>query len=256
MNLENDQLKKIVSVFKDISCNESVDIEQVEIELSRYLLNTFHVEEYFFFIFYLPDQKIEFCSPGVKNVLGIKPKEWGLAYAMENIHPEDLSRFIENEDAAAKVFSRISPEKQKSYKVRYDYRIKNKKGDYRRILHQVITMQNDEDGSIVRTFCVYTDISDLKAGGSINLSVIGLNGEPSFYDVQPDGTYSLADSLLSSREMDVVQLLARGFASIEIAEKLKISPNTVNNHRRKIIEKFGVHSTNDIIQLGLEQGWL
>jgi len=49
---------------------------------------------------------------------------------------------------------------------------------------------------------------------------------------------------LSAREMDVLQLLAKGFKNKEIGNSLNITENTVKNHMRHILEKL--HLTNRV----------
>lgn len=46
--------------------------------------------------------------------------------------------------------------------------------------------------------------------------------------------------LLSAREVDVLELLARGHANKEIAQALELSPNTIKTHTRNIYDKLGV----------------
>lgn len=53
----------------------------------------------------------------------------------------------------------------------------------------------------------------------------------------------------SARESEIADLLARGLSEKEIAEKLFISPATVNNHTRNIREKFGLTKNSEIILL-------
>lgn len=54
---------------------------------------------------------------------------------------------------------------------------------------------------------------------------------------------------LSKREKEIADLLARGYSEKEIADKLFISPATVNNHTRNIRERFGLHKNSEIVLL-------
>jgi DNA-binding NarL/FixJ family response regulator len=52
---------------------------------------------------------------------------------------------------------------------------------------------------------------------------------------------------LSSREIEVAILLAKGFINKEIADRLNISITTVITHRKNIMEKLHARSLADII---------
>ena len=47
---------------------------------------------------------------------------------------------------------------------------------------------------------------------------------------------------LSGREAEILVLIARGYTTNNMAEKLVISPYTVNTHVRHIYEKMQIHS--------------
>ncbi len=59
----------------------------------------------------------------------------------------------------------------------------------------------------------------------------------------------LGKKILTNREEQVLNLVAEGMSSIEIAEHLKISVNTVNAHRQNLIRKFGVKNINALINM-------
>lgn len=61
----------------------------------------------------------------------------------------------------------------------------------------------------------------------------------------------IAQHLLSERENEIIKLLAQGFTSLQIAEKLFIAEHTVKTHRKNILRKTGVHSTSQLIQFAL-----
>ena len=56
---------------------------------------------------------------------------------------------------------------------------------------------------------------------------------------------------LTSREREVLNLLARGMSNAAIAEELFITNKTVKNHLSRIYEKIGVHSRAEAIALWL-----
>jgi serine/threonine protein kinase/DNA-binding NarL/FixJ family response regulator len=61
---------------------------------------------------------------------------------------------------------------------------------------------------------------------------------------------------LTSREMEVVQLLAEGLSNKEIARLLSISPRTVNFHLDNIYSKLGVNSRTEAAIYALRHGWV
>ena len=58
-------------------------------------------------------------------------------------------------------------------------------------------------------------------------------------NVVEDADLGLSEQL-SSRELDVLRLIARGMENAEIAEALNISPRTVKNHVSNILAKLGL----------------
>ncbi|MCF8719459.1 helix-turn-helix transcriptional regulator [Nitrospina gracilis] len=53
---------------------------------------------------------------------------------------------------------------------------------------------------------------------------------------------AMDEARLTAREIEVASLVCDGFSDKEIAERLFISPNTVNNHLKRIFKKMGVHT--------------
>jgi DNA-binding NarL/FixJ family response regulator len=61
---------------------------------------------------------------------------------------------------------------------------------------------------------------------------------------------------LSNREREVLQLVAEGHTSIEIAARLFISTRTAELHRSKVMSKLSLHSQNDLVRYALKRGIL
>jgi two-component system, NarL family, nitrate/nitrite response regulator NarL len=62
------------------------------------------------------------------------------------------------------------------------------------------------------------------------------------------------DASLTTREREVLQLLARGRSQPEIASALVISPKTVGGHIQRILTKLGVHSRAQAVAVAHQQG--
>jgi DNA-binding NarL/FixJ family response regulator len=58
---------------------------------------------------------------------------------------------------------------------------------------------------------------------------------------------------ISDRETEIITLIAEGFSNKEIAEKLFLSPHTVNTHRKNIMNKIGVNNTAGMIIYALRE---
>ena len=59
---------------------------------------------------------------------------------------------------------------------------------------------------------------------------------------------------LTSREQEILVLLAEGHSAKEAAAKLFISPKTVENHRTNIMNKLGLHSTLELVRYAARLG--
>lgn len=61
-------------------------------------------------------------------------------------------------------------------------------------------------------------------------------------------------SLLTSREMEVLQLIAEGKANKETAGELSISIKTVEKHREHLMEKLNIHDTAGLTRYAISHG--
>jgi len=59
---------------------------------------------------------------------------------------------------------------------------------------------------------------------------------------------------LTSREQEVLRLLAEGLSTKEISDKLFISPKTVENHRANIMKKLDLHSIFELVRFAVRIG--
>lgn len=60
--------------------------------------------------------------------------------------------------------------------------------------------------------------------------------------------------VLSDREKEVLQLLTEGNTTTTIADKLFLSPKTIEAHRKNIMDKLDMHSISDLTKYALKTG--
>lgn len=59
---------------------------------------------------------------------------------------------------------------------------------------------------------------------------------------------------LTAREIEVAECIVHGMSTKETADKLFISPNTVNNHKRRIFSKLNINRTGELISFAINNG--
>jgi DNA-binding NarL/FixJ family response regulator len=112
-------------------------------------------------------------------------------------------------------------------------------GDLVRAIRQVHAGESPLDPAIARKVVVR-----MTAGGTENRSETSVSDHP-----------PISESL-TSRELEVLQLLARGLNNRAIAEALYISDRTVQAHLTSIFAKMQVKSRLEAVLAGIRQGML
>ena len=60
--------------------------------------------------------------------------------------------------------------------------------------------------------------------------------------------------LLSMREREVLQLTVEGHSSAAIAERMELSPKTVDTYRSRLMGKIGVHDLTELVRFAIKHG--
>lgn len=61
-------------------------------------------------------------------------------------------------------------------------------------------------------------------------------------------------SALSNREREVLQLIAEGLSSKEIAGSLGVAVKTVDSHRARLMDKVGIHKLSGLVRFAIREG--
>jgi len=223
----------------------------------KMLGSLFSVGDYYYHIFNVPQHRYELVSDEIRDVLGYEPPELTVENLVAWIHPDDYGWFLAIESKIVEFFQSRTYDEMLRYKVRYDARLRKKNGEYIRILQQFVVLCANPEQNDLKVLGMHTDITHLKAEGKPMLSFIGLEGAPSFINVDVGQPFSINEEpLFTSREKEVLTLLMKGKSSKDIAGEFGISHETVNTHRRKMLAKTGARNTPELIHLAVQKGWI
>ena len=254
--------KKVTELFKAHirGVNGSV-IEEQLIQQSNILATIgryFIPGEYFFIINDFVNVRLAYCDHSASKLLNLRPEKTDYSEILSFWHPDDLERFTPREKLIAKfLFEFIRPEHRADYKVTYTIKLNTKAYGYRNFLVQNIATQLDDVFNILPTISVFTDLSEMKIPYSEKVHFIGLNGRPSYrnIEVKPDPEFIVSeDTTLTSRERDTLQKLAQGHTQEQAAKRLNLSASTVRTHAGNILDKLEAKNQAEAIRIALQRG--
>jgi DNA-binding CsgD family transcriptional regulator len=170
----------------------------------------------------------------------------------KKIHIDDVRLLWQNAIAAVR-YAFSDRANMLNCKFIVDYRICNMSGEYVRVIEQQSVLESD------------------KAGNAwLVLSVLDLSPDQSVSKPVQSGIFNMKNNLflslrrfcsannagLSSREIEILQLIKAGKLSKEISDELRISVHTVNTHRQRILEKLDADNSIEAIKYASTLGIL
>jgi DNA-binding CsgD family transcriptional regulator len=124
-----------------------------------------------------------------------------------------------------------------------------------------LRLERENDWVVFVFSTPYPDASEEAFGGAAwRAAVLGGQVETSTH---PVGGFELKISFplrasvqLTEREMEVLHLLGEGLTNKEIAERMVVSPRTVNFHLDNIYTKLGVNSRTEAVVYAMRRSWI
>ena len=254
MPMELAFLEEAQKIWNKLKLKGSVRNRTFDFELKKKFLDFFQVGDSYYYIIDIQHDKFIHISDTVERVLGYKKDLMTVSFLMSIVHPDDRHSFLNSSNAAIDFFKKLPREKITKYKYNKDFRLKTAGGAYIRILQQVLILSYDNDNNALRVFGVHTDISHLKTDNTSVMSFIGLEGEPSYINVQPKEIYKPSKEIFTKREKEVIRHLLSGKQTAAIAEAMFISKHTVDTHRKNILAKTKTKTTMEMTIKVISEG--
>lgn len=247
--------RKFWKTVTDSDIKISSSMLQSQLDAYKRLFNVFQAGNYYYIILNMYKSELEYVDENVTAVLGYNPDEFNVECFMDAIHPDDKAHFLNFEHRVVEFFKALPFEKIAKYKVQYDIRVRSKNNNYVRLLHQALQIDYDEK-NYYRTLSLHTDISHIKKDGEPSFSLIGLDGEPSYYNIPDGNLFTKSSNRFTKRERQVLKCIIEGKGSKEIADELYISLHTVHVHRKNILSKASVRTTVELVRMAIKECWV
>ena len=182
-----------------------------------------------------------------KKIFGVNQNnpEIDLEAHYSRIHHDDRDFVLETDYMFHNFFMTLSAQEKFNYKLVYDFRTKTEDGYYLRFMHQSVVFEQDKHGNLWLNLVISYPLPEIKKNEKPSRYLINI--ETKSFHLFNDNENSSFNAVLTPREIEIVVLLARGFDSYNIADKLKISINTVNNHRQNILSKTQSDNTTQAV---------
>ncbi len=206
----------------------------------------------FIYVFDLPRVEVNYVSPGIQKIFGYDPGEVNLQFLYEKIHPDDRRAVCDATIDALQGTIDNGMTSPGRLKFSVNYRFRKKDGSYLQVLRHQTVQQNDEKGNILRLIGIIVELGHLPEINGVTGKMVDNESGKVIYS----RSYSGQDNIFSTREKEIILLLANGRKTDEIAEELFISPNTVSTHRKNMLKKYAVKNTAELILFSKKQGIL
>ena len=232
---------------------------QQRYELDQFIATAFSAgSTYYYVVDVSRRERPMMVSPAIKHILGLDPESATIRSIIDRGHPEDMPFARRAEQTALSLLkNRIGISRIKDYKISYSGRLRVADGSYRLFNHQAIILATDDMQRATKTLCIHTDISHLTNRNNHKLSLLNLHGQESFLNIDvfdENDNAIAAHSVFTKRELEVLDLLRGGRTSVDIADIMNISPNTVKNHRKNILKKANCKTTGQLISKCMSEG--
>ncbi len=169
----------------------------------------------------------------------------------EIMHPRDVQTVIETLTRGNEFLLQLPADEKKEYKIIYDFRLKAKSGTYVRFIQQLLPLELDHKGNIWLMLMLNDIVPDRGESAPPQRKVVNVKNGKLYVFNDDEGN---SRSILSKREVEILGLLSKGMASRQVADELFLSVNTVNNHRRNILEKTNTENTAEAIRYAISLG--
>jgi hypothetical protein len=169
------------------------------------------------------------------------------------VHPDDFERFSLGRLKLFKLAQNFYFSKQGNVLTSTNLALRNPNKKYSSTLFQCYLFYSSAPVETVYCLNVLTNVDSYK---KLKKQYHYYSGNDLSYFRFPDEKLLSIGNIFTKREYEIIKLVESGLNSEQIAEKLFVSPFTVNAHRANILKKCNKTAMSEVIYNLKEQGML
>lgn len=173
-----------------------------------------------------------------------------------SFHPDDLKQTMTFVTKIFQILFDLDNDKRKNNNITVYARVKNGTGNYIWNSLQYPALYFDEMGNFLYGMALYTNVNHLmKPDAEPMMTILDTTNKTHqvFMCYSPLNELGVQKTapIVSKREKEIIALLSQGKASKQISDILGITKNTVDNHRQRLLKKFDVTSSAELVMKAL-----
>lgn len=196
----------------------------------------------------------------VQKYVGIDLKDWwgwslqemfgeGVKSYMNLIHLEDLVLHEQVNHLLFEVLADCSSEEKHKLKSILNFRFRKSNGEYVQIAQSNQILELDAEENIQTFVVLLQEINYVNDSPKCYIRFWGVQRHERLYEYRLANQELIKFGLPTKREKEIIGRLIAGQESQQIASQLFISKNTVDTHRRRILQKFYLKNTTELAHL-------
>jgi len=196
------------------------------------------------------DWSLAFFTDNIFDVSGLPIeyfKKYGLEATMSMFHEEDREEMAEFHKLMMAVYDNLSIEEKKTFGCTYTYRwIHRMTNEHIWQMSTLIPYITDNDGNIIFDLQIVVRLHTPPNPAEYNWEYHYTATNGALIKVGKQFEKKVLKGL-SKREMQIVELMVQGKTSVMISDELRLSPNTVNTHRKNILRKLKIKNVLELM---------
>ncbi|ANF51307.1 helix-turn-helix transcriptional regulator [Chryseobacterium glaciei] len=224
--------------------------------IERIIGEMFAIGQFYYYALNLTNSTLSHHHENILKLHGLKKYPENLKDVIDLTHPDDIPFVMKAEQTVIEKMLEIGLDHQLFIKSSYCFRMKTANGSYELFHHQAIPTLEDENGHIIQSINIHTNIHHITKQNPNTVLITGISPRSDFHQIKIDDEAlpQHACMNLTKRETEVLSFIAKGYSGVEISKMLILSEHTVRTHRRNILAKTSSRNSKELVKKAFEWG--